>query len=96
MSGSGFIEASTAWPHFRFTRGLRPTPERSSPQAVTAELAARCSRLQAALRSRSISCPQVPHVKIRSDSASSALTEPQQEQVLLDGNHRSAIPFALA
>ena len=24
MSGACFIEASTAWPHFRFTRGLRP------------------------------------------------------------------------
>src|ERR1700693_6358986 len=41
----------------RFTRLLRTAPERSSPQADTAELAARLSRFFAAFQSRSASNP---------------------------------------
>jgi hypothetical protein len=36
----------------------------------------------------------VSHVKVRCDSASPALTELQQAQVLLEGNHRLATTTA--
>jgi flagellin-like hook-associated protein FlgL len=42
------------------------------------------------LQSRSATNPQGPQRNTRCDKSSSALTEPQQEQVLLEGNHRSA------
>src|ERR1700693_1139525 len=74
----------------RFTRLLRNAPERSSTQADTAELAARLSRFFAAFQSRSASNPHCEQRNSRCDNASSALSEPQQEQVLLDGNHLSA------
>jgi hypothetical protein len=45
--------------------------------------------LSQALQSRSATNPQGPR-NTRCDKSSSALTEPQQEQVLLEGNHRSA------
>jgi hypothetical protein len=43
-----------------------------------------------ALQSRSATNPQGPQRNMRCDKSSSALTEPQQEQALLEGNHRSA------
>jgi hypothetical protein len=43
-----------------------------------------------ALQSRSATYPQGPQRNTRCDKSSSALTEPQQEQVLLEENHRSA------
>jgi len=75
--GSCFFEA-------RFTRLLRAAPERSSPQADTAELAAGRSRFFAAFQSRSATKPQCSQRNTRCDKSSAAFTEPQQEQVLLE------------
>src|SRR5215831_13618612 len=80
---SCFVEA-------RFTRLLRATPERASPQAVTAELAASRTRFRAALTSRPASKPQASQLNVLCDKASVPLTTPQQEQVLLEGYQRSA------
>ncbi len=46
------MPSSSCFTEGRFTRGLRPTPERPSPQAVTVKLTAKFWRFIAALRSR--------------------------------------------
>ena len=74
----------------RFTRLLRAAPERASPQAVTAELAAITARFRAAFTSRSTSKPQSAQRNVLSAKASVSLMTPQQEQVLLEGNQRLA------
>jgi hypothetical protein len=74
----------------RFTRLLRAAPERASPQAVTAELAASPARFSAALPSRAPSKPQASQANILCDKASVCLMTPQQEQVLLEGYQRLA------
>src|SRR5215831_16320340 len=74
----------------RFTRLLRAGPERSPPQAVTAELAAIPARFRAALTSRPASKPQSSQRNILSARSSVGLMTPQQEQVLLEGYQRPA------
>ena len=74
----------------RFTRGLCSAPERFSPQADTAELAAKFSRFRAAFTSRPIRKLHASHSNSLCDRASVVFTAPQQEHVLLEGNHRSA------
>src|SRR5215472_18244325 len=79
----------------RFTRLLRAGPERSPPQAVTAELAAIPARFRAALTSRPASKPQSSQRNILSARSSVGLMTPQQEQVLLEGYQRPASPRAI-
>ncbi len=99
MSGCYVAEGS-------FTRGLRREPALAFPQPTAAvaafnaaKLSAYFSRLRAAFRSRSHSKPQSSNLKVRSFKSSVSLTTPQQEQVLLEGNQRSAItivePYSL-
>src|SRR5215470_6147717 len=72
----------------RFTRFLRIGPARSTPQADTAELAAKRARLRAAFMSRAISKLQSSQRNLLSAKASVSLMTPQQE-VLLDAYQRS-------
>ena len=88
LSGSCFFKD-------RFTRDLCRVPERSFPQAETAELAAKisgyCSRFIEAFLTRLALKPHSSQRKILCDRARSVLTEePQQEERLLEGNQRSA------
>jgi hypothetical protein len=82
--GPRFIDGSVL-------RGLlRDRLELSSPQADTAEGAARRSRFSAAFAPRPLSNPHSKQRNRGCDRASSVLTEPKQQQVLLAANHLSA------
>src|SRR5580704_11748033 len=81
---------SSCFTEARFTRTLRTTPERASPQADIAELAAIAARFRAAFTSRPASKQQSVQRNVLSAKASVSLMTPQQEQVLLEGYQRSA------
>lgn len=83
-------EPSSCFTEARFTRDRCLAPERASPQAVTAELAAKPARFRAALTSRPAAKPQSSQRNVLSAKASVCLMTPQQEQVLLEGYQRSA------
>jgi hypothetical protein len=87
--GSCFSEGSS-------TRTIWPRPAPPSPQAfyLSDELPASLLKLMAAFKSRSSTTPQIPcglqQRNVRSESRKSSSTQPQPEQVLLLGSHRSA------
>ncbi len=69
------------------------SPLTFSPKANTASPAAKT--LRAALRSRSWVAPHSGHIHDRISSGSLSLTNPQQEQRLLDGKNRSISIYVL-
>ena len=69
------------------------SPLTFSPKANTASPAAKT--LRAALRLRSWVVPQSEHCQDRTFSGSLSLTNPQQEQRLLEGKKRSISTYVL-
>lgn len=68
-----------------------PPPSAALPARVVGVwFSAQAARLTAAFRSRSITSPHSRHSKVRSLIVRSLRRVPQAEQVLDDGNHRSA------
>src|SRR5262249_22451242 len=94
LSSVTFLFLSGTGPRFAdsFPSASRLLPALCAPQAfrLSEALPTNCSRLLAALRSRSRTRPHRAQGKVRSERVRSASRHPQPLQRLLEGSHRSA------